>query len=160
MIQFKRILCPTDFSDASLKAFPYAIELARLFKAEAFFIYVVPIVTTSALEFDFVSLAATLSDDAGQQMDTLLNKLIPKDIRTKRIVAQGNAAEEILRAADENGIDLITMATHGLTGWSHMIFGSVAEKVVRMAKVPVMTVGGKVSASKPEEKSLEQLSSR
>ena len=159
MTQFKRILCPTDFSDASLKAFPYAIELARLFRAEIFFIYVVPIITPSSPEFDFVSLAATLSEDAAQQLDTLLNKQIPKDIRTRRIVAQGHAAEEILRAADKHGIDLITMATHGLTGWSHMIFGSVAEKVVRMAKVPVMTVGGKVRAGEPQEKIVEQLCS-
>jgi nucleotide-binding universal stress UspA family protein len=159
MTQFKRILCPTDFSDASLKAFPYAIELARLFRAEIFFIHVVPIITPSSPEFDFVSLAATLSEDAAQQLEELLNKQIPKNIRTRRIVAQGHAAEEILRAADKHGIDLITMATHGLTGWSHMIFGSVAEKVVRMAKVPVMTVGGKVRAGKPEEKLVEEVRS-
>ena len=118
-----------------------------------------PIITPSSPESDFVSLAAALSEDAAQQMDTLLSKQIPKNSRTRRIVAQGHAAEEILRAADKHSIDLITMATHGLTGWSHMIFGSVAEKVVRMAKVPVMTVGGKVRAGKPEEETVEQLCS-
>ena len=55
MIQFGRILCPTDFSEASLEAFPYAMELARLFKAEILFIYVVPVLPPAPADFGFES---------------------------------------------------------------------------------------------------------
>ena len=159
MIEYKRILCPTDFSDASLKAFPYAIELARLFEAELFFIYVVPVIASPATKHDVDSFSAALRDDAAQQMDSILRGQIPNDIRRSTIIAQGFAADEILRAADDYSIDLITIATHGFTGWNHLICGSVAEKVVRKANVPVMTVSGKVTAEKREEKFAEQFCS-
>ena len=55
-------------------------------------------------------------------------------------MVQGHAAEEILASVEREGIDLITIATHGLTGWRHLIFGFVAEKIVRLARVPVLTV--------------------
>jgi nucleotide-binding universal stress UspA family protein len=61
-------------------------------------------------------------------------------VKTHEILSNGNAAEEILRAADENKIDLIVIATAGLTGWERAVFGSVAEKVVRRARCPVLTI--------------------
>ncbi len=144
MVQFSRILCPTDFSEASLEAFPYAMELARLFKAEILFIYVVPVLPPPPADFGFesevVEFVSALRKDAEERLDKVVSAHVPPDIKFRVVVAQGHGAEEILRAADENQIELITIATHGLTGWRHLIFGSVAEKVVRLAKVPVLTV--------------------
>jgi nucleotide-binding universal stress UspA family protein len=159
MIEYKRILCPTDFSDASLEAFPYAIELAQLFDADLFFIYVVPILAAPATRPDLVSSEALLREDAAYRMESFLRGRIPNNIRSSNIIAQGHAAEEILRAADNYSIDLITIATHGFTGWNHLICGSVAEKVVRMANVPVMTVSGKVTAEKRDQEFAEQFCS-
>jgi nucleotide-binding universal stress UspA family protein len=154
MIGFKRILFPTDLSEESLKALPYAIELARAFDGQIFFIYVVRPVPAPEADFGFAAaelleLEARLIRDAEQSLEGFLKGRIPEGINFFRLLAQGHAAEEILRAADENKVDLITMSTHGLTGWRHVAFGSVAEKVVRMAKVPVLTVSAK--AVSPEQ---------
>jgi len=58
----------------------------------------------------------------------------------RQIVVLGGAADEIIRISGEEKVDLIVIATHGQTGWRHMVFGSVAEKVVRLAPCPVLTV--------------------
>ena len=65
---------------------------------------------------------------------------VDPDVRLTQVVRTGRAAEEITRFAREENIDLIVMATHGWTGVKHALLGSVAEKVVRYAAVPVMTV--------------------
>jgi nucleotide-binding universal stress UspA family protein len=67
---------------------------------------------------------------------------------------QGNPAEAILEAAELHRVDLITIATHGATGWRHLLFGSVAERVVRLARVPVLTVSAREGGSaEPSPKS-------
>ena len=147
MIRFERILFPTDFSEASLKALPYAAELARLFEAELLFIHVVqplpPIPGDYGFETEVIEYAAAMHATAERQLDRLIETRAG-DLRTSKILVQGEPAETILRAVDEYGVDLITLATHGTTGWRHLLFGSVAEKVVRLAKVPVLTVSEKV----------------
>jgi nucleotide-binding universal stress UspA family protein len=155
MIGFKRILFPTDLSEESLKSLPYTIELARAFDGEIFFIYVLHALPAPEADFGFgaaemFELEATLRSDAEQSLDRFLKGRVPEDIKARRLVGQGHAAEEILRAADEHKVDLITIATHGLTGWRHVASGSVAEKVVRMAKIPVLTVSAKVISPEQE----------
>src|SRR4029453_5017068 len=156
MIGFKRILFPTDLSEESLKALPYAIELARAFDGEIFFIYVLPALPYPP-EADFglgaaemFELESMLRSDAEQSLDRFLKGRVPEDIKARRLVGQGHAAEEILRAADKHKVDLITIATHGLTGWRHLAFGSIAERVVRTAKIPVLTVSAKVISPEQE----------
>src|SRR5881296_162140 len=109
MVQFSRILCPTDFSEASLEAFPYAIELARLFKAEIlFFINVVPVLPPAPADFGFesevVEFVSALRKDADERLNKLVSAHVPPDIKFRVVVAQGHGAEEILRGADENQI--------------------------------------------------------
>src|SRR5262249_21412047 len=131
MIGFKRILCTTDLSEESFKAFPYAFDLARVFDAEIYFVNVVNInaAPTAELGFEttFMEFASAVRKDAIRQLDGILASRAPTDVKFRRIVVQGSAAEQILQAADEHKIDLIVIATHGLTGWRHMVFGSVAE---------------------------------
>ena len=163
MIGFKRILFPTDLSEESLKALPYAIEFARAFDGEIFFLYVVRPVPAPEADFGFgaaelLELESRLIRDAEESLERFLKGRIPEGIRFFRLLAQGHAAEEIMRAADENKVDLITIATHGLTGWRHVAFGSTAEKVVRMAKVPVLTVSAKAISPEQEMMSATLLS--
>jgi nucleotide-binding universal stress UspA family protein len=155
MIGLKRVLCPTDLSEESLKALPCAIELVRAFDGELFFVYVLPSLPAPDADFGFgademFELASELRKDAERRLVRFLKGRIPEDIKTRKILREGHAAEEILHAAEEHGIDLITIATHGLTGWRHMVFGSVAEKVVRTAKIPVLTVSAKVISPEQE----------
>lgn len=158
MIGFKRILCPTDMSEESFKAFPYAFDLARVFGAEIYFINVVNINAspTAELGFEttFVEFASAVRKDASRRLEGILSSLVPTDARFRQLVVQGSAAEQILQAVDDHAIDLIVIATHGRTGWRHMVFGSVAEKVVRQSKVPVLTVSAK-PAARETEKQLE-----
>jgi len=65
---------------------------------------------------------------------------VSRELHVRQIVVLGEAADEIVRMSEEQRVDLIVIATHGQTGWRHMVFGSVAEKVVRLAPCPVLTI--------------------
>jgi nucleotide-binding universal stress UspA family protein len=65
---------------------------------------------------------------------------VPKELHVRQIVALGEAADEIIRISEETKADLVVIATHGQTGWRRLVFGSVAEKVVRLAPCPVLTI--------------------
>lgn len=147
MIEIKRILCPTDFSEASLSALPYAVDIARLFKAQIFVIYVVPPLPAAAGDLALVSQMPLdyldhMRTDADKQIDQILRTQIPKEVQANKVLLDGDPAYEILQSVENLQIDLITIATHGRTGWRHLVFGSVAEKVIRISKVPVLTVRG------------------
>jgi nucleotide-binding universal stress UspA family protein len=155
MIGFKRILFPTDLSEESLKPLPYAIELARAFDGEILFMYVLPVLPVPEADSGFeaaemLELESKLRRDAERSLVRFLRGRLPGDIKTRKLIGEGHAAEEILRAVDEHKIDLVTIATHGLTGWRHLAFGSIAEKVVRMAKIPVLNVSAKVISPEQE----------
>ena len=145
MAKIKKILFPTDFSEASLAALPYAVDIAQLFKAQIFVIHVVPLFPSPAEgpgygpELDYLNYLRT---DANKALDQLLAKKIPKEVKASKFLTDGDEAQEILRAVESLHIDLITISTHGRTGWHHLVFGSVAEKVIRMSHVPVLTVRG------------------
>jgi nucleotide-binding universal stress UspA family protein len=172
MIGFKRILCPTDLSEESFKAFPYAFDIARDFDAEIYFINVVNINAPPDVELGFettfLEFAAAVRKDARRRLEGILSSRVPTDVKFRQIVVQGSAAEQILRAVDDHEIDLVVIATHGLTGWRHMVFwsattmlcrvGSVAEKVVRQSKVPVLTVCAKLAAPETEKQLAEEVS--
>ena len=162
MIGFKRILCATDLSEESFKAFSYAFDLARVFHAEIYFINVVNInaAPTAELGFEttYVEFASSVRQGAIRKLEGILSSRVPKDVKFRQIVVEGSAAEQILHAADEHKIDLIVIATHGLTGWRHMVFGSVAEKVVRQSKVPVLTVSARLAAPEAEKQFAEEVS--
>ncbi len=154
MADIKRILCPTDFSEASLSAIPYAVGIARLFKAEIFVIHVVPLVPSPSdgpgygPKLDYLNYQRV---DAEKLLDQLINEQIPLEVKASKLLVDGDPADEILQAVKSLQIDLITIATHGHTGWRHLVFGSVAEKVIRMSRVPVLTVRGEAVAEEQTE---------
>jgi nucleotide-binding universal stress UspA family protein len=93
---------------------------------------------------EVIEYAASLRAIAEQQLDRLI-ETNAAGLRVTKVLAQGEPADTILRAVARHEIDLITLATHGTTGWRHLLFGSVAEKVVRLANVPVLTISERVA---------------
>jgi nucleotide-binding universal stress UspA family protein len=145
MFPAKKIVCPTDFSDGSSLALKEATEMALHFGAEVYVIHIVeplPPMTEPGLYMPQEELHA----DAEETLQTIAELLRAKGVRTQTAVGDGEPAAEIVRMAEKLGADLIVIATHGNTGWRHLAFGSVTEKVVRLATCPVMTIR-KTSAS-------------
>jgi universal stress protein A len=147
MLPVKRILCPTDFSEPSYEGLKAANELAEHFSAELCLVHVVapvpmPMAQAPAVPeaFNVASYRTELEASAQRSLHEVVEQKLPKELRVRQIIGHGEAASEIVRIAEEETVDLIVIATHGLTGWRHLIFGSVAEKVVRLATAPVLTI--------------------
>ena len=156
MIPFKKILCPTDFSEPSYEAIKAAGELAYHFASELCVIHVVspvPIVPMGAEPsgFNVSSYEQELVASSEKSLKEIVNQLETRDLKVRLVVLRGNAADEIVRTAEEENADLIVIATRGRTGLDRLIFGSVAEKVVRLAKCPVLTVASRPSKEESEE---------
>jgi len=144
MDRIQTILLTTDFSDTSRKAFTPAVTLARKFGAKILLTYVEedrlpPLV----VEYMAVGVDEILS----QQMDRAHERLaetvaeLARDVeQVEPLVAMGTPHVEIVRLAEEQGADLIVMATHGRGFISHAILGSTAERVLRRAPCPVLIV--------------------
>ncbi len=143
MLPIKTLLCPTDFSEPSQEALKMAIDLARHFKADICLVNVVPVLPPLPPNPNFVfevpEYERMLHTDADQKLFELVGYVAALDINVRSKVGHGDAATEIVRIAAEENADLIVIATHGSTGWRSAMFGSVAEKVVRLAKCPVLT---------------------
>ncbi len=141
----KRILCPTDFSEPACKAIKAAAEIAQAQKAELILVHVVaPIPAldspSGAPAFDLAGYQEELVRSAKLALEERRRRRVPESVSSRAIVTIGDAAHEVTRLAAEEHIDLIVIATHGSTGWRERIFGSVAGKVVRLAKCPVLTI--------------------
>ncbi len=144
MLPIKRILAPTDFSSASMAAVKAACELARHFEAELELLYVVPPIPTLPADmsytFDVPNYTDSLQQAAEEKLAEVVTDQVSSGIPARHGIAFGDPAAEIVRKATEDQVDWIVISTHGLTGWRHLVFGSVAEKVVRTAECPVLTV--------------------
>ena len=145
MLPFKKIVCPTDFSEPACKAIKAAGELAEKFAAELILMHVVgpvPVLETPTglAGFDVAAYQQELSASAASSLQMRLEKHVPSSVVARTVVVHGEAAHEIVRVANEEGADLIVVSTHGESGWRHRIFGSVAEKVIRNADCPVLAI--------------------
>lgn len=144
MITLKRILVPTDFSAFSRKALDYGCALAQQFGSELHLLHVmqdlVAMVPEPGLAFpppgDYMQ---ELKSSAERSLSTLPEPAAFSGA-VVRAVRQGPPFLEIVRYAKDQSIDLIVLGTHGRTGLTHVLLGSVAEKVVRKAPCPVLTV--------------------
>ena len=139
MVSWKRILVPTDFSEASAAAVHQGIELARTFRAELLLLNVGEQATEIATEFP-IGLDASLADAQRERLLKVLTPSAQAELRAEFLVSEGSPAAEIVRCALEREVDLIVMGTHGRSGVSHALLGSVAERVVRTAPCPVLVV--------------------
>jgi nucleotide-binding universal stress UspA family protein len=156
MLPFKKILCPTDFSEPSYEAIKSASELASYFESELCIVHVispVPIIPVGPepSAFNVALYEQELEASSKRSLQEVVNQLESKELKTRLIALRGNPADEIVRTADEENVDLIVIATRGRTGLDRLIFGSVAEKVVRLAKCPVLTITSKPSKQESRE---------
>lgn len=145
MMQVKSILVPTDFSDNAKAAVDYGCELARLFKADLHLLFVVDNPANYAVEMEMVGAPACAYDmvEAEKHAIERLSKLPGTKLDGSKIVrktAIGSPCQGITRYAKDNEIDLLVISTHGHTGLTHFLMGSVAENIVRTAPCPVLTV--------------------
>ncbi len=146
MIAIKNVLVATDFSEPSEKALNYARAMARSFGANLHVLHVFePLWITSAdVVGGGMALAGMiqgLEDTARKQLDAAVTEEDRRELHADAtLVTSESPAREIARYADEHHIDLIVIGTHGRSGLSRMLIGSVAEKVVRIAPCPVLTV--------------------
>lgn len=142
MVKIKHILCPVDFSEISSKVAAYSQTLSRVLDADVHVIYVVPgfdqygtltrLVFGQGMLFEIVT-------GAEKAMETFIkDNFNIKNVISK--VLEGYVPEEILKYAEKKDIDLIIMGTHGRMGVDRIVFGSVAEKVVKTSKIPVVTI--------------------
>lgn len=145
MIRIQTILHPTDFSEPSKYALAYAMSFAEEYNAKVCVVHVIEEVS-SALYFDMLQAPplAQLMADIEKQAQKAMEELIAPDMRAKyrveTFIRKGVPFLEIVRCAEEIHADMIVCGTHGRTGLKHAIFGSVAEKVVRKAPCPVLSV--------------------
>jgi nucleotide-binding universal stress UspA family protein len=143
------ILCAIDFSDYSPEITEYVRELAESLNASVVVVYAAQSLNRYML-FNVAETAVkdftdTMVSGARERMDKVLEETF-RDVDAKGVVETGYPAEVILTAARENDCDLIVMGTHGRSGWDRIVFGSVAEKVVKTSNIPVMTVPPKGDA--------------
>jgi nucleotide-binding universal stress UspA family protein len=144
MLPIRRILFPTDFSEHADHAWPYALHFAQEFGADVHLLHVVsppPHMTEAyTVNFDPEKFTETLTSDANTSLDRLVQAAQDRNLTFHREVRVGVDFHEIIDYARTHQIDLVVMATHGRTGLAHALVGSVAEKVVRKAPCPVLTV--------------------
>lgn len=146
MIRLQHILFPTDFSEVSLCALPYARSLARDFGATLHCLHVVDDsyycwMPTGPNALPVAPAPETLLAAAEQNMaDFVERHLKDEPVPIVTDVLLGRPFLEIVNYAAEKSIDLIVIATHGRSGLSHVLLGSTAERVVRKAPCPVLTV--------------------
>jgi len=162
VLPFRRILCPTDFSACSLEAVPKAAEVAQAARAVLVLVHVLPVDPPTPWDVppyaDFGLAAMPESDyrmrleqEIGRRLAALAAEALPAGLERVLAVRRGDPAHEIVTTAAEQGCDLIVMATHGWTGWRHLVFGSVAEKVLRESDRPVLVIkrGGRPADGSP-----------
>ena len=143
MQYFKRILFPVDLSEISPKIAPYVQEMAAKFDAEVHLLFVARILqhfTSIHVPHPSVNIfEAEIVKGAEKKLQEFVDEYFRADSPKAQVVL-GDAAQEILDYVHSEGIDLIVMGTHGRKGLEHVIFGSVAERVVTKSPVPVLTV--------------------
>ena len=145
MLPIKKICCPTDFSDPSYEALDIANEMALHFKAQLLLVHVVTPIPVIPIHDDPTSFNLPLYE---KEMETgalkalrqIREEKVPAPITARAVVVQGDAATRIVRLAEDEDADMIVIATHGFTGWKKVMFGSVTEKVIRLASCPVLSV--------------------
>ncbi|MFW5731190.1 MAG: universal stress protein [Desulfonatronovibrionaceae bacterium] len=143
MARIENIMCAVDFSDMSAKVASYTQELAKSLNASVKVVYVAPSlsqyvgfhVPPTSIE----SFVGEIVTGAEKTMDSFIEENFSQ-IQVEGKVLSGYAAEEIINYAEQENIDLIVMGTHGRKGIDRVLFGSVAEKIVKSAKMPVMTI--------------------
>jgi nucleotide-binding universal stress UspA family protein len=156
MLPPKLILSPIDFSDSSHAALDVAADFATRFGAELLLVHVMPaspdlpenVSILKEGEYD-----QSLTDAAAKRLADLAGTLAQKNVKARTEMGTANdVGMELVRIAEHEHADMIIIATHGMTGWHKIAFGSVAEKVVKQASCPVLVLRANAMADAGGEK--------
>lgn len=143
-LKINKVLVPIDFSDYSKSALKYSITFAKQFNAELILIYVVePVIYPPDFSMGQIAIPSVNTEwdeRAREELNKLAKNEIPADLKSKTVIKTGKPFVEIIDTASEEDVDIIIIATHGHSGVEHILFGSTAEKVVRKAPCPVLTL--------------------
>jgi nucleotide-binding universal stress UspA family protein len=145
MIQIRRILCPIDFSEFSRRALEHAVALGRWYEAEITVLHVVPFVP-SVVTATFppgvspLALEPMPHDRILEELRSSAGLVVAAGLSLDAVVRDGSAVAEVVDLARTLPADLLVMGTHGRGGFERLVLGSVAEKVLRKANCPVLTV--------------------
>jgi nucleotide-binding universal stress UspA family protein len=145
MLRLRRILNPVDFSESSDRATAYALDLARALGAELHVLHAYQIPVIALPDGGVIAtaeLVTRITDAANTAMDRLIERHRASAVPIAPHVAEGAPHQCIQDEAEKLGAELIVIGTHGRTGVARLLLGSVAEKVVRTSRVPVLTVPG------------------
>jgi nucleotide-binding universal stress UspA family protein len=144
-----RILLPIDFSASSQAALEMAADLARHFHAELWLVNVIPMFPTTSLpdlipEATFIQEARTYAEGHLAKCNAVL---LAKGVKSISSVEIGNdVSSAILEVVEREHIDMVVISTHGISGWHPLVFGSIAEKVVKLVQCPLLLL----RSAKPE----------
>ena len=143
-MEFKRILCPVDFSEVSLHACDYAYSLARHYEAKLVLQHIVEPISATYPYYYAPEQVNLLYSDLAAQVENDLRELVWKQhmesIHPEIVAHQGPVAQSILEFAGARQVDLIVMGTHGRSGLDRLLIGSITEKVLRKSCCPVLAV--------------------
>jgi nucleotide-binding universal stress UspA family protein len=138
----KNILFAADFSQASMKAFPYAAALGKKFGAS---VYACHIIKPTSLVVAAPQVAPYLyeaeRDAAEKELDKIVHSPLLQGVDAKSIVTSGLLGDCLIDEIRKNKVDLVVAGTHGRTGWRRLLLGSAAEEICRTSTCPVLTVG-------------------
>lgn len=144
MTEYNKIMIPVDFSENSPKLLQAAAEVAEKFQSEILLVFVVqsfedysgffvPHMPISQFEGEMI-------ESAKKKMESFVSDNLKTSLKYRTEVLKGDVAEELTRYAEENNVAMIIMGTHGYKGIERVLFGSVAEKVVKTSPCPVLTI--------------------
>lgn len=142
---YKKILIATDGSEYTKNAVDYGIDLAKNTGAKLHAVYVVDTAAFASIPMDaaWESMYGLLRQEGDEAIKIVADKASAEGLEVERNTIEGHPAEEIIKYAEKNSISLIVMGTLGKSGLDRFLLGSVAEKVVRNSKIPVLVVRGK-----------------
>ncbi len=143
-IEIKKILCPVDFSECSERALNYVCAFAEAYDAEVRLLHVLEaagaVFAYNELDVPEPELAQRLQAEYEERLRELTERIVRKGFSVSSEMVFGKPSVEIIQQARDWQADMIVLGTHGRTGLEHVLLGSVAEKVVRKAPCPVLTV--------------------
>lgn len=144
MNTFKHILVPTDFSPSSDAAIDAAIDLAQRFDAKVTLLHVwqLPVYPYMEAMLNLSALASEVERGATEALEKQLQQVRSRYPAVQSVVQMGLPWQAIIEIVKSQQVDLVVMGTHGRRGFDHLILGSVAERVVRLSPVPVLTIRG------------------
>jgi nucleotide-binding universal stress UspA family protein len=152
MLPIHKILHPTDFSDSAKPAFELACALARDYRATLVLVHVVP--PTHVFAPDGIAVPFPAQDVYDAQAQLARMHPADPDVAVEYHVRDGDPTAQILKIATDDAVDVIVMGTHGTSGLTRLLVGSVAESVMRKAPCPVLTVRGQFRLS-PDHASVQ-----